>query len=72
VERTNPTVGTMAFTNGLGRFAVEKKRTITKYVSTAIRILRVMLVSHALSASTRLLRVFISLMSASMSERLGM
>lgn len=56
MDKTNPRVGTIAFKNGFGSCAKTKNKTITKYVSIAIVILRKKLVSQALSISTRLLR----------------
>ena len=60
VDKIKPMVGTMALANGLGKSATIKKRTITAYVRTPTKILRNVLVSHALSNSTRLFRSFIS------------
>ncbi|HEY9584290.1 MAG TPA: hypothetical protein VJI33_01815, partial [Candidatus Paceibacterota bacterium] len=59
VDRINPTVGTMAFTNGFGNPAKKKKITMATYVSTAIIIFRAKLVSQALSSSTLAFRFLI-------------
>jgi|GEM_PF-4956464 len=69
VDKTNAIDGTKAFINGFGSFATKKNRTTTQYVRTKIMSLRVRLVSHALSASTRLFRVLISSISFLSSSR---
>ena len=68
VERKNPIVGTIALMKGFPKFDTKKNMTMTMYVSTKIITFRVQLVSHALSASTRLLRDFISCSSFWMSS----
>ena len=65
MEIKNATVGMSAFCSGFGIFIIPKTSTDTTYVMQHMAIIRSMLVSHALSASTRLLRDFIASISFS-------
>lgn len=61
IDKMKPIVGIIEFMNGFGSSATIKKTTIVKYVNIAIKTFLVWLVSHALSNSTFLFRVSISL-----------
>lgn len=54
VDTINPMVGTIALKKGLGASIDHRKITTIRYVITAITTLLVLLISQALSVSTRL------------------
>src|SRR3989338_9780822 len=69
VERIYPTAGTNAFSNGYVSPIKSNHTDATRYVTTAINPRLIQLVSHPLSASTRLLRDLMEFSSLATSSR---